>query len=361
MLERARRRGAGGLRRRGRAVADPRADARAAAARHPDAGLREQDRPHRCARTTPCSPTSPTRLTPGVVAMGDGRPTSARARPRSRVRRRRRRVHAAAGRPARRRTTTRSWPRTSTTRQRSSYRPAARELADADRTGAGPPGVLRLGDHRRRRRRADGRHHRAAAGDRRATPDGPLSGTVFKVERGPAGEKVAFVRMFSGTRADARPGARSATATRRRSPAIQRLRPRVDAVRRASVAGRADREAAGASATSGSATRSARRDRRRRGTTSRRRRWRPSSSPRRPETAGALYAALDAARRAGPADRPAAGRRPRRGVRSRSTARCRRRSSRRRWPTEYGVEVDVPRDDDDLRRAAARLGCRASS
>jgi ribosomal protection tetracycline resistance protein len=29
--------------------------------------------------------------------------------------------------------------------------------------------------------------------------DGPASGTVFKVERGPAGEKVAYVRMFSGT------------------------------------------------------------------------------------------------------------------------------------------------------------------
>jgi ribosomal protection tetracycline resistance protein len=28
---------------------------------------------------------------------------------------------------------------------------------------------------------------------------GPLSGTVFKVERGPAGEKVAYVRLFSGT------------------------------------------------------------------------------------------------------------------------------------------------------------------
>jgi ribosomal protection tetracycline resistance protein len=35
----------------------------------------------------------------------------------------------------------------------------------------------------------------AAAGE--AT--GPLSGTVFKVERGPAGEKIAYVRMFSGT------------------------------------------------------------------------------------------------------------------------------------------------------------------
>lgn len=29
--------------------------------------------------------------------------------------------------------------------------------------------------------------------------DGPLSGMVFKVERGPAGEKIAYVRVFSGT------------------------------------------------------------------------------------------------------------------------------------------------------------------
>jgi ribosomal protection tetracycline resistance protein len=35
----------------------------------------------------------------------------------------------------------------------------------------------------------------AAAGD----PGGPVAGAVFKVERGPAGEKVAYVRMFSGT------------------------------------------------------------------------------------------------------------------------------------------------------------------
>jgi ribosomal protection tetracycline resistance protein len=30
-------------------------------------------------------------------------------------------------------------------------------------------------------------------------PGAPVSGTVFKVERGPAGEKIAFVRMFAGT------------------------------------------------------------------------------------------------------------------------------------------------------------------
>jgi ribosomal protection tetracycline resistance protein len=35
----------------------------------------------------------------------------------------------------------------------------------------------------------------AAEGD----VDGPVSGTVFKVERGPAGEKIAYVRVFSGT------------------------------------------------------------------------------------------------------------------------------------------------------------------
>ena len=34
----------------------------------------------------------------------------------------------------------------------------------------------------------------AAEGD----ADGPVSGSVFKIERGPAGEKIAYVRMFSG-------------------------------------------------------------------------------------------------------------------------------------------------------------------
>jgi ribosomal protection tetracycline resistance protein len=35
----------------------------------------------------------------------------------------------------------------------------------------------------------------AAAGD----ADGPVSGAVFKIDRGPAGEKIAYVRIFSGT------------------------------------------------------------------------------------------------------------------------------------------------------------------
>ena len=35
----------------------------------------------------------------------------------------------------------------------------------------------------------------AAAGE----ADAPVSGAVFKVERGPAGEKVAYARLFAGT------------------------------------------------------------------------------------------------------------------------------------------------------------------
>ncbi|MFK0150888.1 GTP-binding protein [Streptomyces sp. NPDC090493] len=53
----------------------------------------------------------------------------------------------------------------------------------------------------------------AADGD----PAGPFSGTVFKVERGPAGEKVAYARLFSGTlgvRDRVRFGSRAATGGR---------------------------------------------------------------------------------------------------------------------------------------------------
>ena len=53
--------------------------------------------------------------------------------------------------------------------------------------------------------RIDSRHtnsththtHEAQASD--VAMDGPVSGTVFKVERGPAGDKIAYARMFTGT------------------------------------------------------------------------------------------------------------------------------------------------------------------
>jgi ribosomal protection tetracycline resistance protein len=49
--------------------------------------------------------------------------------------------------------------------------------------------------------------------------EGPVSGTVFKVERGPAGEKVAFVRMFSGT-----------VRTRDRLPVARDSAPKITAI-----------------------------------------------------------------------------------------------------------------------------------
>ena len=79
-----------------------------------------------------------------------------------------------------------------------------------------------------------------------------------------------------------------------------------------------------------------------------------------PDDRARLRVALDAARRAGPADQRPAGRRTRTSSRSRSTARSRRRSSRRRSQTDYGLDVDVPRDDADLRRAAASAPARRS-
>ena len=46
---------------------------------------------------------------------------------------------------------------------------------------------------------ADRRASRSCCPPPRGDADGPVSGAVFKVERGPAGEKIAYVRMFSGT------------------------------------------------------------------------------------------------------------------------------------------------------------------
>jgi ribosomal protection tetracycline resistance protein len=71
--------------------------------------------------------------------------------------------------------------------------------------------------------------------------DGPVSGTVFKVERGPAGEKIAYARMFSGTlrvRDRLRPGRRGERAAggEGKVTAIS-VFERGPAVRRASITG----------------------------------------------------------------------------------------------------------------------------
>ena len=89
-------------------------------------------------------------LTPAIVAMG--RPTASAPARRASRRRRGRPAFTARLAECSPSTTTRCWPPTSTTRP--VRRAAAPRARRADPAGAGAPGVLRLGDHRRRRRRA---------------------------------------------------------------------------------------------------------------------------------------------------------------------------------------------------------------
>ena len=74
----------------------------------------------------------------------------------------------------------------------------SKRAGDTDQSGPGASGVLRLRDNGSRRRCTD-EWDRTVAPCRRGRHGGELSGTVFKIERGAAGEKVAYVRLFSGT------------------------------------------------------------------------------------------------------------------------------------------------------------------
>ena len=133
----------------------------------------------------------------------------------------------------------------------------------------------------------------------------------------------------------------------------QRVRPRRG--RRARVGRRrADRQAVGAG------RRQDRRHDRRppaddpAGSTSPRRRWRPSSCPTAPADRGALHVALDPARRAGPADQPAPGRRARQELYVSLYGEVQKEVIEATLADEYGIDVELPRDDDDLHRAAGR-------
>ena len=158
----------------------------------------------------------------------------------------------------------------------------------------------------------------AAAGD----PDGPVSATVFKIERGANGEKIAYVRMFSGT-----------IHVRERLHFGRGLEDKVTAIAvfeqgpPSSVrpSPRARSQSSGGSPRSRSATGSARPHRPWRLVSSRRRRSSRSSSPERPDDGAQLRDRARAARRAGSADRRPPGRRAAGSSPSRSTARCRRR------------------------------------
>ena len=264
----------------------------AAAAAHPHPDLREQDRPRRRASDERVLRSIAEQLTPAIVADGIGAAASARAarrtsrsgaadadfttelvelprRPRRRVPRRVRRRRGAL-----------------------SYRRLRGELAGADRTGAGPPGVLRLGDHRCGRRRADRRRSRELLPATDGDADGPLSGIVFKVERGPAGEKIAYVRMFSGT-----------VRTRDRLRRLRRRGPQGHRDQRLRAAARTSSATVGLRGADRQALGSRRHpDRRRdrpaaarprgRATTSPRRRWRRSSCRADAADRGALHVAL---------------------------------------------------------------------
>ena len=132
-------------------------------------------------------------------------------------------------------------------------------LAEQTATALRASGLCRLGDDRRRRGRVDGRAGRLCCRRRRATTRAPCGGSIFKIERGGAGEKIAYVRMFSGTRAPPRPRATADGADK--VTGDQRLRARrLGAPGRG--ASRRDRQAVGPRRTSRSATRSARRRRR---------------------------------------------------------------------------------------------------
>ena len=156
--------------------------------------------------------------------------------------------------------------------------------------------------------------------------DGPAEGTVFKIERGPAGEPIAYVRLFAG-RLRVRDRVRLPDGAERVVSAIG-VFDRGAAVPRPSFRPGRSRRSTG-SAASASAT-----DRPRgppRSARSRRRRSRGGDPPPRARPRRAARRA-DPARRAGPADRPSGATSCARSSRCRSTARCRRRSSRRRSP-----------------------------
>ncbi len=122
---------------------------------------------------------------------------------------------------------------------------------------------------------------------------GPVSAAVFKVERGPAGEKIAYVRMFSGTVRTrerlrfGRPAGARATLAGERATAARLARERSPRSGSSTAARpcRARRSPPGRSGSSGAspvsrpATRSVSRGPRGRATISPRPRWRRSSCP----------------------------------------------------------------------------------
>ena len=163
---------------------------------------------------------------------------------------------------------------------------------------------------------------------------GPVSGNVFKIERGDSGEKIAYLRLFSGTLAVRD---RLADYSGAKITCAERVRRRRGGTARVDD-GRADRQAAGARPGAGGRCHR----RAETGAVGRVLRAADAGDRDRSGRAGRQAAAArraDSAGRAGPADQPAAGRRPRRVA-----AVAVRRSAEgghpgRRWRDEFGLAV----------------------
>ena len=277
-----------------------------------------------------------------------GRPTPVRAV------RRRRRDHRAALPRSLPNTTRRSCAPSSATRPRSLRRPPA---DGARRRRRGGLGASRCSSGRRRRASASTRCSPGVdellAGAER-DPDAAVSGRVFKIERTPAGERVAYVRLVRGIAA-----ATAARARRRRrggeGDVDQGLR-----AGRSAAAGRArgGRDGGDPRPRLGAGRRRDRRCRRRarrRRRASRGRRSRRSCSPVSPTRPAVAARGARPARRAGPADRRPPGRAP---ARDRGVALRRgpegghRGDARARLRHRRGL----PRDDRRVHRAPGGVG-----
>jgi len=76
---------------------------------------------------------------------------------------------------------------------------ASRRTREPDEAGARASCLLRVRGHGRGRRVVADRPSPSCCPQPQAIPTARASGTVFKIERGTSGEKIAYVRLFSGT------------------------------------------------------------------------------------------------------------------------------------------------------------------
>ena len=343
------------LRRRGRAAADAHPDARAAAAAHSDADLREQDRPSPARTASACCGAIAERLTPAIVAMGAVH-GSARAPPVHAVGPQRRRFARAltevlaehddailAAYVEDERGSRYSGSATRSRRRRSAALVHPVFFGSAI-TGAGVEplmaGIAELLPARRRRRRRPGLRARLQDRARPGRGEDRLRPDVLRD---------ASERATGCTSAADGEGKVTAISVFERGPAVQRpsvsageiakaLGPRRDPDRRPRSASRGAERCRHAvpAADAGVGRRPAR---------SRR----PGAAPRRARPA----------RRAGPADQRPAGRRAPGDLRL-----ALRRGPEGGHPGDAGERLrprrHVPRDDDDLHRAADRHAARPS-